>query len=795
MVKRFSKRVLSVILTLCMIVSMLTVGMIGAKANFFVDFALEKMMDIGMRAEATVMDGLSEAAGNAGYENVDKAVSFITNLLLKDASEVAVEKVAEMCEEILKELSVIEKALDDDISAVEEQLGKQNLIDVTTNLDNAWDEIDSIFYSSGNNSGYSVIDAYKTYLKHALQYHKDPSDTALLDTLNEDYRALLISYAAFGGISLTTSESGNIEDMEKKIFSVTDSNVQFKNLITNLSKQLNGSGNISERAAQYAYQAFPFSHQQYTFIKNEMIMQLMNILLIEMAYNEFLYHQGEYLEAQGDDSIAELQLEFYDLMTGSVRSGENCVNKRIEDMLSASFNYDMSSGTKKMSLDDYMRPEDAVSTKLSIQDYLSSYKFEDLLDYSTYHVETTSYPVYINNDVWFKRVMTHTSYGNQVFYIIDPDKLEPQYENDNPLDVHNFRLHNQLNGWWFDFGAKDSYSPTVDYLNLSHKMSDGNNTYQMTTDHNCSRLQGFFDTNVFSVVGKKLNGYIPEYMASSHSNMMTPWYRYNDSYGNTVTQYPKFKVLPGDKACASDVTVSSKDEEDEIESASFAGDKNDVYKDDTFTVILANEGDVFNTTISSQVNHSKSADLTVSAGSAGTVSRDQSMTIEGGTMLDITVKPNGTIPNSLTLVRDSSTVTIADADDFANLQPGDDGCYHLTYPAPYSNATFVLDAPEAIEATMGEVAHGSGSFSKTESVQSAKFKPGEKVWCWFTGEEYFKAISIPEIRDTATGDKVPVTYDFGDYYIQGLKYVYEFWFIMPEVEASVYSHTILPVSM
>ena len=50
MVKRFPKRLLSVILTLCIILSAVSAGIAVTNADVIAEFAYDKLMDTGMRA-------------------------------------------------------------------------------------------------------------------------------------------------------------------------------------------------------------------------------------------------------------------------------------------------------------------------------------------------------------------------------------------------------------------------------------------------------------------------------------------------------------------------------------------------------------------------------------------------------------------------------------------------------------------------------------------------------------------------------------------------------------------------
>ena len=157
MKSRIIKRSLAVLLTLCMMFSMIAVGTVGTSAGLagaVVEYGIEKVLDTGMRAASWVLDEVTDATGNEGF---NQTFSFINNILFKDAAEVAIEKVAEMCQEILDELDDISEDLKEGFNIIDQTLASDDIRTAKTNLDKAWeDDVTDIFTYSGYGQSASI---------------------------------------------------------------------------------------------------------------------------------------------------------------------------------------------------------------------------------------------------------------------------------------------------------------------------------------------------------------------------------------------------------------------------------------------------------------------------------------------------------------------------------------------------------------------------------------------------------------------------------------------------------------
>ena len=68
----------------------------------------------------------------------------------------------------------------------------------------------------------------------------------------------------------------------------------------------NTTNNYIDAAAQYAYTAYAFSGDQYNYIITCIDRQFMEILTLEMMYQEFIAQRGEYFEEKYPDDESQL---------------------------------------------------------------------------------------------------------------------------------------------------------------------------------------------------------------------------------------------------------------------------------------------------------------------------------------------------------------------------------------------------------------------------------------------------------------------------------------------------------
>ena len=407
--KRITALLLSTILSVGMLIT--PVSATTTVKGALKEIGIEKLVETGMRVAAEACEELGKATGT---ETGEEIFSFIADWVFSSGAESAANKAKELCEEILEQIKELEIEINDDFSVVESQISQEAVNTAKTNLQNKWkSDVDNVI--SYNNATAS-LDSYKSYLNNSIEnnakYHDgNISYSELEDSVEKDLEGLLDEFYTM--YVLIDGESSSSDDKDYAMFYSKKMNATFENIITLLATNLDAveSGSVEEYAVQYACNAFPFSHQQYSFVHNYVEKQILQLILVEMMYNEYLYQQGAFIEnyesedkdSQAYQNYLNHQSSFYTLMSETVKD-------HITNMLSREV---VADSTRKFSLDSYMKPEDAVSDNLKINGYRPYYSTPG----------TTTNSKYIYDTVRFNRVMTQTGNKNNVYYILDPTIL------------------------------------------------------------------------------------------------------------------------------------------------------------------------------------------------------------------------------------------------------------------------------------------------------------------------------------------------------------------------------------
>lgn len=663
MKKTVTKRITALLLSVILAVGMLItpVSATTTVKGVMKEVAIDKLVETGMRLAAEASEELGKATGTEAGEEI---FSFIADWVFSSGAESAANKAKELCEEILEQIKELEIEINDDFSVVESQISQEAVNTAKTNLQNKWkSDVDDVI--DGNEATHS-LDSYKSYLNNSIEnnrkYHDgDISYSELQASAEEDLNGLLGEFYTM--YVLIDGESSSSDDKDYAMFNSKKMNATFENMIKSLAKNLDDveSGSVEEYAVQYACNAFQFSHQQYSFVHNYVEKQILQLILVEMMYNEYLYQQGAFIEdyeSEGKNSQAyqdylDYQSSFHNLMGETVKDHiTNMLNREV-----------VADSTKKFSLDSYMKPEDAVPDNLKINGYRPYYSTPG----------TTTNSKYIYDTVRFNRVMTQTGNKNNVYYILDPSQFSDS--NATKALAMDTKIDNP--------SGFDTHVPSCDYLNLTNNsMSDGVNTFACSAD-----IFGLFDTKAFRWLDSKPSTYLKEYIPSGTTLFMTPKYE----YGTTAlfdTTYEKFWVIEGDTAISgSDVSTK------EYSAEAFQSDKGgDKY---SYSVVLANNNDEYKQKAAFKIPAHLEASITDSDGNKiiDTTSGDASSSanITSGKMLTIKFKvDDGYCVESLKCIRNNSTSTetvLFDSDDIDILKT-DGEYYTFSYPMPYSNTTF-----------------------------------------------------------------------------------------------------------
>ena len=735
MFKRMTKKCLSLLLALCIVMSLVTVGVVSATAeeapplpkgkkaaedlaptgNMITETLKEQMIDDALRLVCMGLDWTGEATGN---EDIQEAFSLIEKWAFMSTEEVAIEELKELCEEILNRLDEIETELNDSFSLLNTVLAEQDVKSARAELENKWDaDVDS---ELGKYGAKSALYEYKQYLQAALD--GSPRSDSL-------YKSLLYGYALMYDSHINLADY-NIDGLENLLFNDVNMNSNFIRTLVNLGSHLKYDSTMSASlalyASQFAYQKFPFSHQQYQYVHAVIEKQLLTILLVAMTYNEYLYHQGEYIKRTYNDEDAEngyyagyldCQHVFYETM------GAICNN--IEWMLDNKMEVD-GLGKVKLSLSDYMKPEDAVTVPMTINGYVKSLDFSDEvkdngIPKGRLHNDDVVYSnaEYIGSTVKFNKVMTHTASGSHVYYILDPNQFEDPLA---AMAIGNLDHNVELDA------DSDIHTQTCDYINLTKDMSDGVNTFRLIDDLNMTPFHPLFDTNFFQLAGSTvqsyLNGsveYLPHLKSGSEDGFtkvwfLTPYYQ-RTHWAPAVTAYTQYKVLDGSKqftGAASTIGIKEGWDDDVLYTGSddFKSHKS-AYG---YSVLLSNTDASYKKKLAATVNNLDTAEIKIcDANGTELIGTDGNTQIEAGSAIIIKMKfAAGYQPGELKLTRRNDTAvteTVLQKEDFEKLEKDGDW-YTLRYTMPYSDSLFTLinhGETEYFTARIGTVENGSGA--------------------------------------------------------------------------------------
>lgn len=304
MSKKSTRRILATTLTLCLVASMLIpMATITSSAKIslttFDGFVTNQIYSRGMATTGKVLKSLGEATGNA---TVMQITSFINSKVCNNSD--TTDKIKETCDTILEVVDDMEDIVED----INADLKSDEIKKSAKEYKEAWDEqvLNVMKSGDGKESFYGVYDAYLEYLECASDPEEMDDDETLEDYeeayvselekyyshINNDYyqNSCLLSKNEYCEYEMYTT--GAVDEGISGIISTMLYNM-------NPEKSSIGSdGNLGNRfvdkAAQYAYYAFPYSSEQAEFVDDSVECQLNMITTLVMIYQDFLSRKADY---------------------------------------------------------------------------------------------------------------------------------------------------------------------------------------------------------------------------------------------------------------------------------------------------------------------------------------------------------------------------------------------------------------------------------------------------------------------------------------------------------------------
>ncbi len=534
--KKIGKKLLSVLLVLCIAVSMMVMAMPSTQAAGGL-WLKKKALDLGLRFACAAATQLAAQCEN---DDASIVVNSVIKYIIQDAHGAATSEIKSMCQDILAELTILGENVKEYTSEISSTLAKIREDDKREDFEQKWgSDVSDIVEEYRVND---ILNSYTKYLIVSTLYSGGKPDDVTFEAI-EDYWSTLsaeeLSYSYDDYIRYKNefveflgkhvSDKNNPEDSlvygNAQIFSdikhaIEDLADKFVyDDVSNHSEQYS----VLECAATLAYYALPFSSQQYEYTVTQGKRQIMVATLLEMALNEYLALQGEYIVK---NNLETLELEYTlgsynDSMTyaqckESYQELTETLLKKTCDMFESSITVNCKPYTGEPSyectLDDYMKPEDAVATQLNINGYEGSHTYsEEKQGTEMWHMYSwsnmTSNASSTSQKMDFIRVMPGGNTG-EVYYILDAS----QYDNASYLDFTKLK-HRVKREYVTDGGVGDLHIVSCDYYNFIKQMTDGVNTYKMPDLEN-------LDTELASLID------VPIYSASSEyilSDFLAPF--------------------------------------------------------------------------------------------------------------------------------------------------------------------------------------------------------------------------------------------------------------------------------
>lgn len=475
--------------------------------------------------------------------------------------------------------------------------------------------------------------------------------------------------------------------------------------------------NYADAAAQFAYRAYGFSGDQYNYIVSSIDKQFMEIIKMEMMYQEFIAQRGDYFEEKYPDD--ESKWESYAAWTNDLNKLNEDVAKAMDTMLDREILVsDSTVGSIRMKLDEFVKPEDMVSVRMKNENYhekLTGEFYENeqpIIDAFNegYLYLIEEYGWKSNADVItpfvnFHRIAVPTPKteenpsGIDIYYIFDtsqPHDAEEDWawnsDDSVPENLRFYQFEEKIDLTL----ARDQHIPSCDFINLTKEnYSDGQN--QFSCAKNTAEFQSLFATGLFSALSSIPGDYLSEYLLTKKDTktyiaLSDYDFDYHDAW---ATSYTIFHVVDTTGQYPGSSLESSTLSAEKIQPDKSAG----AYS--AYTVILKNrpqDDGYYKTKVDVATNGVGDTELEMIQEDGTTC---QENIVPSGKEVTLRFKAEGTtVLESLTLQRHNNTEnpsevtseeTLLTKDQIATLSPDEEGYYTYTYSAPYSNATFVLN--------------------------------------------------------------------------------------------------------
>lgn len=380
MKRRISKRIIAIGVSLCVAFSIMPLPVSAeaeketgtssaqSKENPWVStgrtFSINRVYSAGLTACGSALVRIAGATDNEGFQ---KVASFVNKWVCggSNTGQILAE-IQTLCNEILNEVKLIDEHLRMYDAEILGTLQEIQYTEAKNELDQQWFKDVEIYETAGNVG--NTLKSYKDYMETAQLYTDGKTDMNAVEKSKQAlYRNFCEVYKAAGN----NFGDKNDEEIKDTIFCDDTIDGVFNRSIQNMINALNKPSdekNYADAAAQFAYRAYGFSGDQYNYIVSSIDKQFMEIIKMEMMYQEFIAQRGDYFEEKYPDD--ESKWESYAAWTDDLNKLNEDVAKAMDTMLDREILVsDSTVGSIRMKLDEFVKPEDMVSVRMKNENY------------------------------------------------------------------------------------------------------------------------------------------------------------------------------------------------------------------------------------------------------------------------------------------------------------------------------------------------------------------------------------------------------------------------------------------
>lgn len=682
MVRLISKKILSFLLMLCIMISMISVSFVSVSAaapaavkpniwtNTAKSFSVNKIYTNGLLVCGTA---LVRIADSTNCEEFQSAVSFLNKWVFGGSQGQTLAAIKSLCTDILDEVQQINSKLTSYTSKLQKIMSEIKYNEAMRSVDDKWQK--DVTNIEDNNNVRNTLSSYQKYMDVAQKYN---DGKATLDDVKKAQNVLFDDFCRiYSSVNGGFHDTDNTYDKKQAII-FSDSTIDdvMVNTIRTISSNLNNDTNYADVVAQFAFESLPFCSDQYEYIKVNIDKQFTEIVLLEMLYQEFISQRGDYLKEKYPED--EERWESYSSYLDSFKMLNENVADEMNTMLDRNLKVSPVNGIY-MKLEEYPETEDAANVVMRNFDYQSPYNL-------------SHFAHFVKKDVKFNRVFTLTNNGINSFCIFDGTQYDGADNNEIPNHLHMIKL--------VDHESKpilaDVFWPSGDFFNLTTcaKYGDGtNNNYKPI--QSSADFYELFNTPAFALCDSKPINYLSDYLSYANGYpiyFMTSDFDTKGGGSSIVTTFPIFKVIDAyQQEPEANFSITKVDVENIQEGKSGYNT--------AYSIILANKDATFNQKTSVAVNGSGNAEIYIEGDNG---EKATSITRAAGSEVVVRFKPasDNTVLQSVSIKRHNnasdknnttSEVTALSKEQIELLDIDENGYYIYKFTTPYSDATVSLN--------------------------------------------------------------------------------------------------------